>query len=163
MGSSHRAGRWEVSTLIDDSNGPCATPCDYGGRSTMSYGRGAYLVESPSCFHHGLFRNTVKRESCRKLTDCNSASRYNRYSASRSDDRDSSSRSLLRTCARSARSSSKSFLRVLPCPWMRSSWLVIDNRSFILWIKNSLDRPLIGSAVSIFRQPRIFNIVETRP
>ena len=48
------------------------------GGSTMSYGRGP-------CKHHAssnhVFRNTVTRESCRKLTDWNSASRYNGYSA----------------------------------------------------------------------------------
>lgn len=48
--------------------------------STMSYGRGPCIVQAARFFHH-VFRNTVTRESCRKLTDWNSASRYNGYSA----------------------------------------------------------------------------------
>lgn len=48
--------------------------------STMSYGRGPCIVQASRFFHH-VFRNTVTRESCRKLTDWNSASRYNGYSA----------------------------------------------------------------------------------
>lgn len=38
-------------------------------------------VHRPTTLFHRVFRNTVTRESCRKLTDWNSASRYNGYSA----------------------------------------------------------------------------------
>lgn len=51
----------------------------------MSAGVSSAVEEEVSCFHS--FRNTVTRESCRKLTDWNSASRYNGYSMSIDPDR----------------------------------------------------------------------------
>lgn len=91
----------------------------------------------PTTLFHRVFRNTVTRESCRKLTDWNSASRYNGYSAwiDRSGSRPPTRMHTpgAHTRAAAARSSLKSFsaraVRAfhprteLPCPMSEARFL----------------------------------------
>lgn len=144
----HCHGEKYLSILIDISNGTCATPCDYGGRRwVMAAG---LIVESPSCFHSELFRNV--RQSASRAANWPIATRLAGITATRRRDPSIEIHPRALSYARTS-----AVIEIIPArATMSSSWLVIDNHRFILWIKNWLDRELIGFTVSVFRQWRIF-------